>query len=83
MKKTSLAMLALAVMAAMLLTACGISMKLPEQVTNLLGSPAVAAEQVAVPTAPAAPASSAPLADGHLPGCWLLIKIPSQACTSR
>ena len=37
----------LAVFAAMLLTACGISMQLPEQVTNLLGSPAVAAEQVA------------------------------------
>ena len=50
MKKTSLTMLILAVMAAMLLTACGISMQLPEQVTNLLGSPAVAAEQVAALT---------------------------------
>jgi serine protease Do len=68
MKKTSLTILVLAVMAAMLLTACGISMQLPEQVTNLLGSPAVAAEQVAAPTAPAAPAPSVPPADADSAG---------------
>ncbi|MGW8251778.1 MAG: S1C family serine protease, partial [Anaerolineales bacterium] len=68
MKKLRLNTVSLAVVAAMLLTACGISVQLPGQVSGLLGAPAAAAEQVAAPTAPAAPAPSAPLIDAETSG---------------
>jgi serine protease Do len=68
MKKIRLNMVSLAVLAAMLLTACGISVQLPGQVANLLGAPAAAAEQVAAPTATAVTAPTTPLVDANTSG---------------
>ena len=61
MKKTSITLISLAVLLAMLLTACGVSVQLPEKISSLLDNPDTAMGQAVGPTATAAPAQAAPL----------------------
>jgi S1-C subfamily serine protease len=58
----------MAVLFAMLLTACGVSVQLPEQLSSLLDNPETAAGQAAAPTATAVAAPSAPLVDADASG---------------
>lgn len=63
MKKTRITLISMAVLMAMLLTACGISVQVPEQISSLLNNPEKALGQAAElqPTATAAPAQVAPM----------------------
>lgn len=63
MKKTRITLISMAVLVAMLLTACGISVQVPEQISSLLNNPERALGQAAElqPTATASPPQAAPM----------------------
>ncbi len=61
MKKTSITFISMIVLVAMLLTACGVSVQVPEQISSLLDNPGSALGQAVGPTATAASPQAAPL----------------------
>jgi len=61
MKKNSITFISMIVLVAMLLTACGVSVQVPEQISSLLDNPGSAVGQAVGPTATAAPAHAAPM----------------------
>jgi len=61
MKKNSITLISMIVLVAMLLTACGVSVQVPEKLSSLLDNPGSAVGQAVGPTATAAPAQAAPM----------------------